>query len=231
MSVGERISAQLVALALTAHGVRAHAVDARELLVTDGTAGAARVEEAESRERVRAALPAWRDSVPVVTGFIARSRTGRTTTLGRNGSDYTATLLAHFLGATEVTVWTDVAGVMTADPALVADAQRVPRMTYAEAIELAHFGARLFHPRTMIPLLDAGASLHIRSTLRARAPGHAHRRRRQPGPAAPHLCHEPRATSRCSAWRACARAPSRRWAPRWAPRCCARWRGRGSRCG
>jgi bifunctional aspartokinase / homoserine dehydrogenase 1 len=99
MSVGERISAELLALALEEHGTRAHAVDARELLVTDGNAGAARVDEAPSRERVQRLASTWRESVPVVTGFIARSHAGRTTTLGRNGSDYTATLLAHFLGA------------------------------------------------------------------------------------------------------------------------------------
>lgn len=171
MGVGEQISAELLALALQARGVRAHAVDARELLLSDATAGAARLDEAASREQVQRQLAAWRRSVPVVTGFIARARTGRTTTLGRNGSDYTATLLARFLEAREVTVWTDVAGVMTADPALVADAQRVPQMTYAEAIELAHFGARIFHPRTMLPLMDAGAVLHIRSTTEPERPG------------------------------------------------------------
>ena len=171
MGVGERISSELVARALSARGVKAVPVDARTFLVTDGTAGAAKVDREESERRLREHLREWGDAVPIVTGFIGRSREGRTTTLGRNGSDYTATLLAHALKAREVTVWTDVPGVMTADPALVADAYPVPKMTYAEALDLAHFGVRMFHARTMIPLLESGASLCIRSTTDPEAPG------------------------------------------------------------
>ncbi|MGA9523775.1 MAG: bifunctional aspartate kinase/homoserine dehydrogenase I [Myxococcaceae bacterium] len=171
MSVGERISSELVARALCARGLKAVPVDARDILVTDGAAGAAKVDREESERRLHEQLGDWGDAVPVVTGFIARSREGRTTTLGRNGSDYTATLLAHGLKAREVTVWTDVPGVMTADPALVADAYPVPRMTYAEALDLAHFGVRMFHARTMIPLLESGASLSIRNTTDPEAPG------------------------------------------------------------
>ncbi|XXF77029.1 bifunctional aspartate kinase/homoserine dehydrogenase I [Myxococcaceae bacterium GXIMD 01537] len=171
VSVGERISSELVSRALGARGVPSFAVDARTFLVTDETAGAARVDLGASRAALSALLPSWEGRVPVITGFIARSRAGRTTTLGRNGSDYTATLLAQLLGARQVTVWTDVPGVMTADPALVSDAYPVPRMSYAEALELAHFGTRMFHARTMIPLLESGAALHIRSTTHPEAPG------------------------------------------------------------
>ncbi|WP_257456402.1 bifunctional aspartate kinase/homoserine dehydrogenase I [Archangium lipolyticum] len=171
VSVGERISSELVARALTARGVPAQAVDARTFFVTDETAGAARVDIEASRAKLASLAPGWKGVVPVITGFIARSHQGRTTTLGRNGSDYTATLLSWLLGARQVTVWTDVPGVMTADPALVGDAYPVPRMTYAEALELAHFGTRMFHPRTMIPLLESGAALHIRSTTEPEAPG------------------------------------------------------------
>ncbi len=171
LSVGERISSELVARALTARGIPALAVDARTFLVTDETAGSARVDIEASRARLTPLLPGWEGKVPVITGFIARSHQGRTTTLGRNGSDYTATLLSWLLGARQVTVWTDVPGVMTADPALVSDAYPVPRMTYAEALELAHFGTRMFHPRTMIPLLESGAALHIRGTTEPDAPG------------------------------------------------------------
>ncbi|QRK04534.1 bifunctional aspartate kinase/homoserine dehydrogenase I [Archangium violaceum] len=171
MSVGERISSELVARALTTRGVPARAVDARTFLVTDETAGSARVDIDASRAKLSPLVSGWEGVVPVITGFIARSHQGRTTTLGRNGSDYTATLLSWLLGAPQVTVWTDVPGVMTADPALVRDAYPVPRMTYAEALELAHFGTRMFHPRTMIPLLESGAALHIRSTTEPEAPG------------------------------------------------------------
>ena len=165
VSVGERLSVELLTRALVARGVDAVAVDARELVVTDDTPQRAKVHVAETGERVRAAAPAWAGRVPVVTGYLGRSRAGHTTTLGRNGSDYTASLLAQALGASEVTVWTDVPGVFTADPALVADAYPVLRLTWFEALELAHFGTRMFHARTMVPLLESGASLTIRSTM------------------------------------------------------------------
>src|SRR5690606_23280592 len=109
--------------------------------------------------------------VPVVTGFLGRAPDGRTTTLGRNGSDYTATLLARGLSAAEVQIWTDVPGVMTADPALVDEAWPLAHMTYGEALELATFGARMFHPRTMIPLIASGIPMRIRHTLEPEAPG------------------------------------------------------------
>lgn len=163
MSAGERISAVLLGRAL---GVPAH--DARDLFVTDDVAQAATVDIEATTARVRAALPAGN---AVVTGFIARSRSGRTTTLGRNGSDYTAALLAQALGADEVTVWTDVPGVFTADPDLVREAYPVTRLTYAEALELAHFGTRMFHSRTVVPLQASGAALTIRSTTEPHRPG------------------------------------------------------------
>jgi bifunctional aspartokinase / homoserine dehydrogenase 1 len=171
VSVGERLSATLVASALGVRGERALAVDARELLVTDDTPQAAQVAVAETQARVVAAAPGWAGLMPVVTGYIGRSRTGHTTTLGRNGSDYTASLLAQALGAAEVTVWTDVPGVFTADPALVDDAYPVTRLSWFEALELAHFGTRMFHARTMVPLLESGATLTIRSTLEPERPG------------------------------------------------------------
>lgn len=171
VSTGERISVELVSRALRARGVAAVGVDARELVLTDDTPQRARVHVAETGAKVRAAAPGWADRVPVVTGYVGRSLSGHTTTLGRNGSDYTASLLAQALGAAEVTVWTDVPGVFTADPALVADAYPVPRLTWFEALELAHFGTRMFHARTMVPLVEAGATLTIRSTTEPARPG------------------------------------------------------------
>jgi bifunctional aspartokinase / homoserine dehydrogenase 1 len=164
LAVGERLSCALVSRALGVPGI-----DSRELVLTDDTPQQAVVEVAETGRRVRDRLTAL--PLSVVTGFIARSTTGRTTTLGRNGSDYTATLLAQALAATEVTVWTDVPGVFTADPNLVRDAWPVTRLTYSEALELAHFGTRMFHARTVVPLEAAGAALHIRSTTEPERPG------------------------------------------------------------
>ncbi len=174
LAVGERVSAALVSSALRARGIAAEAVDARDLVVTDGTPQSASVDLAETGGRVRAAAEGWR-AIPVVTGFIGRSKAGHTTTLGRNGSDYTASILAHALGASQVTVWTDVPGVFTADPRLVNEAWPVRNLTWFEALELAHFGTRMFHARTVIPLIDLDrrqpTRLVIRSTTEPEAPG------------------------------------------------------------
>lgn len=163
MSVGERISIALVARALTGRGLEANAVDARDVVVTDDTPQSATVDVAATGAALRAAAASW-SGLPVITGFLGRSKTGHTTTLGRNGSDYTASLVAQALGAKHVTVWTDVPGVFTADPALVSDAYPVTKLTWFEALELAHFGTRMFHARTVVPLLESGATLTIRST-------------------------------------------------------------------
>ncbi|HVT71866.1 MAG TPA: bifunctional aspartate kinase/homoserine dehydrogenase I [Lacunisphaera sp.] len=171
ISVGERISVALLARALKERDVPALAVDARDFVVTDNTFGAATVDKAETAARFAGLKATWKDSVPIVTGFIGRTRDGTTTTLGRNGSDYTATLVAGLLKASAVTVWTDVLGVMTADPALVREASPVDRLSYDEALELAYFGTRMFHPRTIIPLRECGAALVIRSTTQPDAPG------------------------------------------------------------
>lgn len=170
-SVGERISVALLARALTERDVPAIPVDARDFVVTDDTFGSATVDKAATREKFSAVAAKWAGQVPIVTGFIGRTQDGQTTTLGRNGSDYTATLVAGLLKASAVTVWTDVLGVMTADPALVREASPVDRLSYDEALELAYFGTRMFHPRTIIPLRECGAALVIRSTTQPDAPG------------------------------------------------------------
>lgn len=171
ISTGERISAALVARALREREVPGLAVDARDFVVTDSHFGGATVELTPTQRRFGEAASKWIDAVPIVTGFIGRTPDGHTTTLGRNGSDYTATLLAALLKAEAVTVWTDVLGVMTADPAFVREAAPVDRLSYDEALELAYFGTRMFHPRTIIPLRDCGAALVIRSTTQPGAPG------------------------------------------------------------
>jgi aspartokinase/homoserine dehydrogenase 1 len=171
LAAGERISSEVVAAALKSRGQKALAVDASTFVVTDDVAGAATVDIEATRARLGPLALSWTSEIPVVTGFIGRSREGRVTTLGRNGSDYTATVLAQTLGAREVTVWTDVPGVMTADPRLVSEAYTVPQLSYHEALELAHFGTRMFHPRTFLPLLETGARLRIRNTADPEAQG------------------------------------------------------------
>jgi aspartokinase/homoserine dehydrogenase 1 len=172
MAAGEPISVALVSAALRERGRGAFAVDARDFMAADVHAGAAVVDWAETVRRFGPVSAGWEaGSVPVVTGFLARARDGGTLTLGRNGSDYTATLMAALLKAGTVTVWTDVSGVMTADPAIVPQAVPVDRLSYDEALELAYFGTRMFHPRTIIPLRESGAAMHIRSTTHPGAPG------------------------------------------------------------
>ncbi|HUM11386.1 MAG TPA: aspartate kinase [Myxococcaceae bacterium] len=167
LSVGERLSSQLVAAALRARGLPGLPVDAREIFRTDDRHGDASVDLGASLRPVLERRAHWEGHIPVVTGFIGRAPDGATATLGRNGSDYAATTLAALLGATEVTIWTDVGGVMTADPDLVEEAYPVPRLTWHEAQELAHFGLRMFHRRTVLPLERSGARLRIRSTMDA----------------------------------------------------------------
>jgi aspartokinase/homoserine dehydrogenase 1 len=170
-SFGERIACRSIASLLRSTGLPAFAVDARELVVTDDRFTDARVQGEPTRRRLRGVAAEWEGRVPVITGFLGRTRDGRTTTLGRNGSDYTAALVASALGARDLTVWTDVTGVMTADPARVPDAYPVRHISYAEALDLAHMGLRMFHPRSMATLAEAGVALTIRHTMRPDDPG------------------------------------------------------------
>ena len=171
LAYGERLSAALVADLLVARGLPGLAVDARTWLRTDDAFGRAHVDREATRAAVERLAPDWEGHIPVHTGFTGQTADGRTTTLGRNGSDYTASLLAAGLGAAELIGWTDVPGVMSADPSIVREARPLPRMSYMEALELANFGASLFHPRTMVPLIESGIPLRIRRTLDPDAPG------------------------------------------------------------
>jgi len=176
LSFGERVSALVVAGCLEAKGVPARAVDARSWAVTDDRFGDATVLWDPTSERLAELSRELRDpsgdsAVQVHTGFIGATVDGRTTTLGRNGSDYTAALLARGLRAGEVTIFTDVSGVMTADPDLVDEAYPVLQLSYGEALELAGLGLRMFHPRTMVPLIESGIPMRIRNTSRPEDPG------------------------------------------------------------
>lgn len=171
MSFGERMSIEVLAHLLTAHGTPAVAIDSRSWVATDDHFGSAFVDWERTEAQLAEVRASWGDKLPVHTGFLGRTADGRTTTLGRNGSDYTASMLARGLGAKKVSIWTAVSGVMTADPTFVDEAYPVSSLTYMEALELANFGARMFHPRTMIPLIESGIPLYIRNTMRRHDPG------------------------------------------------------------
>jgi len=168
VSFGERLSARLLAAHLVQIGLPARFADARELVVTDDSHGNALVDIVATGRRTRRVLrPLVRaGQIPVVTGFIGRSRQGATTTLGRSGSDYTAALMAEALRAREIWIWKEVDGVCTADPRLVEGARVVPRLSYEEAAEMSHFGAEVIHPRTMQPARRAGIVIRIKNTFR-----------------------------------------------------------------
>jgi aspartokinase/homoserine dehydrogenase 1 len=164
VSVGERVSAECVAAAMRHAGLPARSVDARTILVTDDRFGGATVQEDETNRRVREALNG--DGIPVVTGFIASNAAGETTTLGRGGSDYTASILGAALDASAVELWTDVDGVLSADPRIVHDAVLSDRLSYDELMELSHFGAKVVHPPSVRPTRSRRIPLFIRNTFR-----------------------------------------------------------------
>jgi aspartate kinase len=172
-SLGERLSAPVVAAVLAECGLRSQAIEAVELIVTDSCHGAADPLMAATRKRCEARLrPLLRQGViPVVTGFIGATEEGVLTTLGRGGSDYSATILGAALDADEVTIWTDVDGLMTADPRLVPAAATIPEISYREAAELAHFGAKVLHPKTISAVTVCGIPLWIRNTFSPELPG------------------------------------------------------------
>jgi len=166
-SFGERLSAPIAASWLRAAGLSAVPVDSRRMVRTDARWEEARVDMEATRAMCREALlPILGEGVvPVVTGFLGSTSDGDTTVLGRSGSDYTAALLGAVLDADEVTIWTDVDGILTADPRLVPEARTLPEVSYREAAEMSYFGARVIHPKTMLPCEAAGIPLRIRSTF------------------------------------------------------------------
>ncbi len=164
LSCGERMSVELLAASLRQRGVDAEPCDARRLVVTDDSFGNARVDMDATFTRVRDHFAAERP-LQVVTGFIAASPDGHTTTLGRGGSDYTAALLGAALGAECVEIWTDVDGVLSADPRTVPDAFSLPALSYDELMELSHFGAKVVYPPTLHPARIHRIPIAIRNTF------------------------------------------------------------------
>tara|TARA_R110002167_G_scaffold218932_13_gene423579 strand:+ start:302 stop:3688 length:3387 start_codon:yes stop_codon:yes gene_type:complete len=165
LAYGEMLSAKLVTKLLIGKGVKARLMDSREFIKTDNTHGDAMLIEPLSKEKVlKAFADLDSDCVPVMTGFIASTIDGVTTTLGRNGSNYSAALLANFLDAEELQNYTHVDGIFTANPDYVAEAKRISNLSYAEANELANFGATILHAKTIIPLIEKNIPLRILNT-------------------------------------------------------------------
>lgn len=165
--LGERINAPVLAAILRAHGVASEAVDATEIVVTDGVFGGAEPLMELTTERTRARLLPLTEQgiVPVVTGFVGATQAGIPTTLGRGGSDYSAAIVGAALDADEIQIWTDVNGVMTADPRIVASARTVSTLSYEEVAELAYYGAKVLHPKTVIPAIQKQIPVRVLNTF------------------------------------------------------------------
>jgi aspartate kinase len=172
-SLGERMNARLVTAVLRKAGVQCEAVDAMDLIVTDSAFQNAVPLMDETRTKVNVCLGPTlaRRIVPVVTGFIGANSDGVITTLGRGGSDYTAAILGDCLDADEVWTWTDVDGVMTADPRVVPDARAIPEISFSEVSELAYFGAKVLHPKTIRPIMARDIPLWVKNTFNPSYPG------------------------------------------------------------
>jgi aspartokinase/homoserine dehydrogenase 1 len=173
LAIGERLSALLVAAFLQSEGVSAVAFNAAEAIVTDAVYGNASPVMEDTREKARQRLlPLLADGIlPVVTGFNGATADGRPTTLGRGGSDFSAAILAAALDAAELWIWTDVDGIMTADPRLVPEAHVLSEMTYSEAAELAYNGAKVLHPRTLAPLVGREIPVWSKNSFAVEKPG------------------------------------------------------------
>ncbi len=171
--LGERLLAPILAAAIRARGIQSEFVDAGELIVTDDNYASAAPDMDATRSATRGRLLPLleRCATPVVTGFVAATADGVPTVLGRGGSDYSAAILGAALDADEIQIWTDVDGVLTADPRIVKNARPLPELTYSEAAELAYFGAKVLHPKTMLPAIDRGIPISVRNTFNPAFPG------------------------------------------------------------
>jgi aspartate kinase len=173
VAAGERLSAILIAAHLNAEGVAAEAVNAWDVVVTDAVFGNASPLMDATRAKAQARLLPLleRGAMPIITGFNGATADGRPTTLGRGGSDFSASIVAAALDAAELWIWTDVDGIMSADPRLVADAEVMDEITYAEAAELAYNGAKVLHPRTLAPLAGKKIPVWSKNSFAPEKPG------------------------------------------------------------
>ena len=173
VATGERLSAMMLAAYLESSGVPARAVNAREVIVTDAFFGNATPFMEPTREKAAQVLGPLvaQGIIPIVTGFNGATAANRPTTLGRGGSDFSASILAAAMDASEVFIWTDVEGIMTADPRLVPDPAVLDEVTYREAAELAYNGAKVLHPRTLAPLVERQIPVWSKNSFKPEVPG------------------------------------------------------------
>ncbi len=170
---GELLSTTLFAAALPSVGLNPAWVDVREVMITDDDWGRALPDPDELARRARRVISplVGEGRIPVTQGFVGSTPEGTTTTIGRGGSDFSATLLGRALEVEEIQIWTDVHGLMSADPRVVPQATALDQVTYDEAAELAYFGAKVLHPAAIVPALEAGIDVRIRNSLEPRHPG------------------------------------------------------------
>jgi len=171
LSFGERSSNFLIAEALKVNNVKADYLDARRIIFTNKEFGSAKVDTAVTYNKITEHFAKSEGSIQITTGFIASDKGGLTTTLGRGGSDYTAAILAGALEATDLEIWTDVDGVLTSDPRKVKKAFTVDQLSYAEAMEMSHFGAKVIYPPTIQPAMDKLIPIYIKNTFNPSHPG------------------------------------------------------------
>ena len=173
IAIGERLSALLISRYLQSTGVPAQDVNAAEVIVTDAVFGNATPMMDDTRKKAEKVLRPLLEqgAIPMVTGFNGATLDGRPTTLGRGGSDYSASILAAVLDASELWIWTDVDGIMSADPRLVPEARVLDTVTYSEAAELAYNGAKVLHPRTLAPLIERQIPVWSKNSFNLAHPG------------------------------------------------------------
>lgn len=170
---GEKLSSAIVAATLRCRGMAAQAVSATDLIVTNDRFGSADPQMEPSRKKMQERLRPLLDGgvIPVITGYIGATETGTPTTLGRSGSDFSAAIVAACLGSDELRIWTDVDGILTADPNVVPTARVLRELSYKEATRLARFGAEVLHPRTIGPIVETGIPLRILNSFNPTDPG------------------------------------------------------------
>lgn len=173
VGMGERLAARIVAALLRQNNLRGVAIDATDVVITDSVYGNATPDMERTRARIAANLLPMLDRriIPVITGFIGATRDGKPTTLGRGGSDYSASVISVSVDADELWMWTDVDGMMSADPNEIGGARVIPFLSYHEVAELAYFGARIIHPRMIAPLHERRIPLRVRNVFKPQQPG------------------------------------------------------------
>ncbi len=171
-SFGERMSVRTISAALVSMGVQARPFDAWDVgMITDDTFGGAEPLPSSEATLHATLRRLAMECVPVVTGFIGKTADGRVTTLGRGGSDYSAAVFGAAIGADEIEIWTDVDGVMSSDPRVVPSARTIPCLSFSEAAELAYFGAKVLHPKTILPAVQRAIPVRVLNTFKPTAPG------------------------------------------------------------